>query len=143
LALLITTPPAVQAAVGPLLIFVAYVAAFRGSWSRAIFRWRPIVIVGGMCYTIYLFHWMAYYALGKFTMRLYDTGAPFWWNFLVQTVTLVPLAIAACAVLFLLFEKPFMKPHWVDDVIRWFGGRRKPSAAGVSDNRAACPGAAP
>jgi peptidoglycan/LPS O-acetylase OafA/YrhL len=143
LAVLITTPPVVQAAVGPLLIFIAYVTVFRGSRSRAIFRWRPIVIIGGMCYTIYLFHWMAYYALGKLTMRLYNADAPFWWNVLIQTIILVPLAIAACAVLFLLFEKPFMKPHWVDDVIRWFGGRRNPSAAGVSDNRAACPGAAP
>jgi peptidoglycan/LPS O-acetylase OafA/YrhL len=138
-----TTSPAVQNFAGPILIFVAYIGAFRGRWSRAFFRLRPIVIVGGMCYTIYLFHWMTYYALGKMTMRLYDTGAPFWWNFLVQTMTLVPLAIAACSVLFVLFEKPFMKPHWVDDVMRWFGGRRNSSPTSVSDNRAACPSAAP
>jgi peptidoglycan/LPS O-acetylase OafA/YrhL len=39
----------------------------------------------------------------------------------------VPLALAACAVLFALFEKPFMRRGWVDDVLAWFG--RRPAGA--------------
>jgi peptidoglycan/LPS O-acetylase OafA/YrhL len=40
----------------PLLVFVAYVGAFRGPVFNAIMRNRWMVTIGGMCYTEYLYH---------------------------------------------------------------------------------------
>jgi peptidoglycan/LPS O-acetylase OafA/YrhL len=137
--ILLTTSPALQNLLNPPLICLAYVAAFRGPWSRAFFCWRPIVLIGGMCYTIYLFHWMTYYTLGKATMRLYQPNLHYWQNYIIQLLTLVPLAIGACAILFVLFEKPFMRRHWVDDVMRWLGWPRYRKPAAGRTKSAACP----
>jgi peptidoglycan/LPS O-acetylase OafA/YrhL len=102
----------------PTLTLFAYIAAFRGPIFRSIFRIPFIVITGGMCYTIYLYHWMCFFVFGFLTMRLYDPTRYHWQNFLIQLVTLVPLTLIACAVLFALLEKPFMRPDWVDRSLR-------------------------
>ncbi|MFL5328181.1 MAG: acyltransferase family protein [Gemmataceae bacterium] len=113
--------------VTPFTIVLAYISAFRGPISRRFFRAPAIVIIGGMCYTIYLYHWMCYFALGPLTLRLYDPLRPHWVNFAIQSLTLVPLMLVCCSVLFVLLEKPFMRPDWVDRALcalDWFKRKR-------------------
>lgn len=97
----------------PLLVCVAYWSAFRGRASNWLFTCPLIYTIGGMCYTIYLWHQCLNFAWGKRALGLTWIGAaPLWLNVLIQFALEVPLILAGCAVLFVCFERPFMQPQW-------------------------------
>jgi peptidoglycan/LPS O-acetylase OafA/YrhL len=48
-------------------IAVLFVGTMRGIWANRILRWRPLVLIGGMCYTIYLYHQYTYHFVGHWT----------------------------------------------------------------------------
>jgi peptidoglycan/LPS O-acetylase OafA/YrhL len=95
----------------PWLILIGYAAVFRGWAVRRVFRWTPVVILGGMCYTIYLWHYM-----------LMVLGWPLWERLVGPEPTAAHLvafvaassaaSIVVCAVLFALIERPTMDPRW-------------------------------
>lgn len=92
---------------GPLLTLLAYAAAFKGDRSRSILSQPVIYVVGGMCYTIYLYHGLLKAVFGRETIGLHVSR----WlgvDSAVQIALLSPLIIACCSLLFLAFEKPFM-----------------------------------
>jgi peptidoglycan/LPS O-acetylase OafA/YrhL len=80
----------------PLLALLAYVAAFRGRLTSNVLTRTPIVMVGGMCYTLYLYHFFIISFVGRFSLpRTLD------WGYLpsvaVQSVLIVPVVIIAGA----------------------------------------------
>jgi peptidoglycan/LPS O-acetylase OafA/YrhL len=92
---------------GPLLTLVAYAAVFKGSRTRKLLSHPGIYVVGGMCYSIYLYHGLLKAALGRVTIGIHAS------RFLgieaaVQIAVLIPPIVAVCSCLFLAFEKPFM-----------------------------------
>jgi peptidoglycan/LPS O-acetylase OafA/YrhL len=94
----------------PSLIFISCVAAFRG---MAAFRFlgNPwITTIGGMCYTIYMYHWLMISALIRLTGRLQTHIL--WLDLLIQFVVMSVIIISVCAILFALFERPFMRRNW-------------------------------
>ncbi|MGE9266525.1 MAG: acyltransferase family protein, partial [Verrucomicrobiales bacterium] len=94
----------------PLLLFFAYAAVFRGHYLRRFFALRWPVLLGGMCYTIYLFHNQVLQLL----VRLVPIGSlpeNFWLRLPVLVLFCV-VVFAFCALLFLLLERPFMDRHW-------------------------------
>lgn len=108
---LVAVPPNMNGTLAP-LVFLAYLGTLRGRALGWLFSRRAIVTVGGMCYTIYLYHYPMLSTLGRLTFRLSRPDWPFALNFVVQVLVLVPLVLAACAVLFALTERPFMRPDW-------------------------------
>jgi peptidoglycan/LPS O-acetylase OafA/YrhL len=94
-----------------LVILLACGASFRGRMFHAALSSPWVATVGGMCYTIYLYHQFIISALGRWTIRL-SAGSSYASNLLLQAVLLVPPVLAASAVLFVLFEKPFMVRDW-------------------------------
>jgi peptidoglycan/LPS O-acetylase OafA/YrhL len=94
----------------PWLILVGCLAGFHGRIS-SWFLSRPVITtVGGMCYTIYMYH----YHLLSVTMR---AAMPFethvlWLDFLIEYLIVSVLIILVCSVLFALFERPFMRRDW-------------------------------
>jgi peptidoglycan/LPS O-acetylase OafA/YrhL len=93
------------------VVWIAYMSAFRGVMLSYIFRNRWIVAIGGMCYTLYLYHpimlWplqqvWKYYLFGF--ERTTDLGM-----IALQQFVYIASVIALCTVLFVAFEKPFMK----------------------------------
>ncbi len=93
-------------------ILVAYVAAFRGRLSNAAFCRREIITIGGMCYTIYLYHFQFITMWGRLTWWAWSGDRPFWLNYMIQAALIcIPLLIVS-ALLFALFERPFMRPGW-------------------------------
>lgn len=92
---------------GPLLTLVAYAAAFKGSRTRGLLSRPAIYVVGGMCYTIYLYHGLFKAALGRITIGLHASRL-LGIDSLLQIAVLLPPIIAICACLFVAFEKPFM-----------------------------------
>jgi peptidoglycan/LPS O-acetylase OafA/YrhL len=96
----------------PLLIFAAYIAAFRGPLTNQILRNRWMVTIGGMCYTEYLYHQfllhMVQARLGMITSRL-----------LIQLPLFLGITVLFSSVMFILFEKPFMYKDWHIQAKAW------------------------
>jgi peptidoglycan/LPS O-acetylase OafA/YrhL len=111
----------------PWLIFLCCLAAFRGA-STARFLGAPwIATIGGMCYTIYMYHWLMISMLVRVTGRL--RTHILWLDLLIQFVVMSAAIIFLCAILFALFERPFMRRNWPSSV--WSALRRvKKAAAG-------------
>ena len=101
----------VYATPGLLLLLVG--GALRGRWWLAALRNRWAYTVGGMCYTVYLYHGFFKAAVGRYAVRLH-VGHAFGANLLLQLCLLVPAILIGSAALFLITEKPFMRwrPRW-------------------------------
>lgn len=79
-----------------------------GRWHARILSWPPFVVVGGMCYTIYLYHAYVIAAAGPWLCRSLAPlgGGPC--AFLALMTAFAAVIAAVGIPLFLLFEKPFM-----------------------------------
>lgn len=95
----------------PFLILVAYIAAFRGVFWNSLTRNRWLVVIGGMCYTIYLYHFQFVALLARTTLDL-RIGQSYALNCFLQIALVVPLVVIASAFLFVALERPFMVRNW-------------------------------
>lgn len=93
----------------PLMVGLLYAGFFLGRLSNAFVRARWIVIIGGMCYTLYLYHILIISNLMTKTIPLSSITRPFNLDFALQCLMLLPVVFAACAFLFIFTEKPFMR----------------------------------
>jgi peptidoglycan/LPS O-acetylase OafA/YrhL len=96
----------------PLPVFLAYCGAFRGVLLNRIFSNRWLVVIGGMCYTIYLYHPIIVIGMGRVTSHLLLKSSPLWLNVLIQWTIMVPVILVVSSVLFFYLEKPFMRRDW-------------------------------
>lgn len=111
LMLLVTEwPQAARAAFAPLAL-VLFCAAFRGRLANLFFTRRPVTVVGGMCYTIYLVHFVLLSAFEKSVGPLALTRH-FAANLLLHVLLFAPVLLACSAAFFLLVEKPCMRRDW-------------------------------
>ena len=94
----------------PWMILGVCLAGFYGKICSLLLGNRWITTIGGMCYTIYLYHWLMLAVLGRAT-GLFRTHI-LWLDFILQFVVLAPIIIMVSAVLFILFERPFMDRNW-------------------------------
>lgn len=93
-------------ALGVFPVVLFFVAVFRGRLFLAVFRSVPIFTIGGMCYTIYLYHfWIMQIPVRVFDLetRRYDPV-----DVLILDALMLALVVSVSAVLFVLFERPFM-----------------------------------
>jgi peptidoglycan/LPS O-acetylase OafA/YrhL len=95
----------------PFAIVLGYIAIFRGRIANAIFTLAPITAIGGMCYTIYLYHPLLKSFLKRAFFRIEIPGG-FWCNSIFQILALGGTVVAISALLFLVLEKPFMRRDW-------------------------------
>ena len=84
-----------------------------------------ITTVGGMCYTIYMYHWLMISLLVRVTGCLQTHIL--WIDLLVQFALMSIAIILISAVLFILFERPFMRRDWPGRVLSKLHPPRKPS----------------
>jgi peptidoglycan/LPS O-acetylase OafA/YrhL len=102
----------------PFVVVVLYLAAFRGRISSAIFSNRVIANVGGMCYSIYLFHFLLIYSVKHVTAPLH-IGENFWVYYCLQACMILPCVLICCGFFFLLIERPCMDREWPWKVWRY------------------------
>ena len=95
----------------PVLILIAYCGAFRGAIFAKVLGNPWPATIGGMCYTIYLYHYFLISLAGRFTAHWLPT-ASYPLAVLVQFFLITPIVLAGCGVLFVIFERPFMNPEW-------------------------------
>lgn len=109
--------------VGPAVVFLLIAAAFRGVLWRAVLTRPPVYLVGGMCYTIYLYHSLVKSAAGAVVGELAAGSgierSPVVFT-IVQMTAIGAAILVVSAVLFVLFERPFMRP-----LVRTIGSRAK------------------
>jgi peptidoglycan/LPS O-acetylase OafA/YrhL len=86
----------------PVLILIAYCGAFRGAIFAKVLGNPWPVTIGGMCYTIYLYHYFLISLAGRFTAHWLPT-ASYPLAVLVQFFLITPIVLAGCGVLFVIF----------------------------------------
>jgi peptidoglycan/LPS O-acetylase OafA/YrhL len=105
--LVLVRVPWLTAAV-PALLLAVCAAALLGHAAGAILTRRWVVIVGGMCYTIYLYHLPVMRLLLPAALHGTSASLPVAVDVLVLGALLVAPVLAISAVLFVATEKPFM-----------------------------------
>ena len=105
----------------PLLLLTAYASLFRGVAVRALLTHPLLTTIGGMCYTIYLYHFVLIAAGGRLTMEL-PMPASYTGALLVQLILLGSVVVAGSAVLFWLVERPCMRRDWPQRLMRRIRG---------------------
>jgi peptidoglycan/LPS O-acetylase OafA/YrhL len=111
----------------PFVIIVLYWAAFHGLLANRLFRLPVLTAIGGMCYTIYLFHFLVI----AFASRILGHNrAPL----LLTGVSIGLMAIASSAY-FLLIERPCMDRHWPQKLGAIIWPRREQSSADTYPSR--------
>ncbi|HTW31009.1 MAG TPA: acyltransferase [Candidatus Sulfotelmatobacter sp.] len=95
----------------PFVIVVLYLAAFRGRICSFILRQPFLTNIGGMCYSIYLFHFPVIYAV-KHQTAYWHIGNNFWAFFALQCCFILPAVLFFCGAFFVLIERPCMDRDW-------------------------------
>jgi peptidoglycan/LPS O-acetylase OafA/YrhL len=95
----------------PFATLVAFTAAFRGRLFRAFFRLPIIVVIGGMCYTFYLYHLTILSVFSRITCPLIPETNYYLFYF-YQLLILGPITLIGSAILFRFVERPFMDADW-------------------------------
>ena len=92
----------------PLGIAAVYASIYNGRFLLVMLSWRPVYLLGGMCYTVYMYHSNLLQLFGRLTFRRL-LALPLEWDLALQGVMLTTLILAGSAVLFVMTEKPFMQ----------------------------------
>ncbi len=93
----------------PLLVLVLYLGCLLGKLSNELIKMRWIVIIGGMCYTFYLYHVPIVSEMLSKTAVLASATRPLGVDFLLQCLLVCPLVFLLCSWWFVVTEKPFMR----------------------------------
>ncbi len=111
--------PLVQAALRfavILALLAIFMAAFRGVLWGKLLSLRLITVIGGMCYTIYLYHYNVIFAFGHLTVNWTVADSPTL-TFLLQLLLMLAPILLISGVLFLLIERPCMDRTWLPRLI--------------------------
>lgn len=93
-------------------VFISFVALFKGRLINSFFTNPWVVIIGGMCYSIYLLHYAMIALFMKYSIVLFVPAWGYVGNYLIQAVIIVPVVIMISAIFFTLIEKPCMDKDW-------------------------------
>jgi peptidoglycan/LPS O-acetylase OafA/YrhL len=98
---------------GPLLagsILLVLLGGLRSRFARRLLASGPLVAIGGACYTIYLFHFLAVSLFGRFLAPLASMTLE--WNLLAIALPFALAVTLGCLALFPFVERPFMFADW-------------------------------
>jgi peptidoglycan/LPS O-acetylase OafA/YrhL len=107
----------------PLVSLVAFIAVFRGRITNAVFTNPWITTFGGMCYSIYLLHFMLIGTAGKVVLRGVGSTGAVWRDVVVQGAPLLLVALAGSVIFYVAIERPCMDRRWPSRLVRWVRGR--------------------
>jgi peptidoglycan/LPS O-acetylase OafA/YrhL len=91
------------------LLVPLFIGALGSGRVARLLSFRPIMILGGMCYSIYLYHLLIIQILEPHTRWLSLSAYPLWLAFAIQCALLLPPIFAISAALYLVTERPFME----------------------------------
>jgi peptidoglycan/LPS O-acetylase OafA/YrhL len=89
---------------GYLLLFTG---VFKGIILNTVFTTNWIMVIGCMCYSIYLLHYaLLYFITEKFTAFFLQNN--YYKNLITQSVIVLPIVLICCSIFYLIVEKPLM-----------------------------------
>jgi peptidoglycan/LPS O-acetylase OafA/YrhL len=100
--------PRGAAAVLPAAMLLILLGSLGGRWAARALSVRPVYLVGGMCYTLYLYHFYVISAVGRLLLPWMDASRPLWLNLLLMALGVLPIVLVAGIVMFVAVERPFM-----------------------------------
>ena len=90
---------------------ILFVGIFKGWLLNKLLTRKWIIIIGGMCYSIYLVHYAVIYFLTQTFTRSFFTYN-YSTDIVLQSAILIPCVLLVSAIFFVLFERPFMDIRW-------------------------------
>jgi peptidoglycan/LPS O-acetylase OafA/YrhL len=109
----------------PWLILLGCLGGFQGVFGSWFLSQPLIVTIGGMCYTIYLYHNFIISTAIRGTVRLHF--GMFWLDVFIQLLLIAPIVFLVSAGLFALFERPFMRKDWPQTFWAFVRGKKSPA----------------
>jgi peptidoglycan/LPS O-acetylase OafA/YrhL len=94
----------------PIPIFFVFLAAFYGKASNGFFRQPFVAITGGMCYSFYLMHLLAY-SVGFRIIRHWTLPSAIA-TVVVQLALLLVFVYIVGLIYYVIIERPCMDPQW-------------------------------
>ena len=88
------------------LVFVAFAAALRGRFSSRLASGTVVTLIGGMCYSFYLYHDAVLKLAGACLPHI--APGSYAGAFAVGLIVLAPVVMIVTVVMYALFERPFM-----------------------------------
>jgi len=106
-----------------MFVFICYLilftCIFKGKFLNKIFTNKRVVIIGGMCYSIYLLHYgITYFIMQTFTKNMVSYKYPR--DIFIQSIIIIPIILIISIIFFVLLERPFMDVHWPNKLKRFF-----------------------
>lgn len=94
-----------------LSLFIFFISVFKGHYLNKFVTNRWIMVIGGMCYTIYLIHLPFAEFLILFTKKLHITDF-YSVNLFIQLLIFIPVILSLSAFFYIWIERPFMNKDW-------------------------------
>jgi peptidoglycan/LPS O-acetylase OafA/YrhL len=119
----------------PLMIMLLVAGIIQCRVANWFLRLRPVTLIGGMCYTLYLWHALMLHLLPP-ALKLQAPRLPYVEVAVVYCLILVPCVIVLCVPIFLLIEKPFMNgagSRYIEKWLRSVSHALRRRAPAVSD----------
>lgn len=91
--------------------FILFTTLFRGKILNSFFTSTAIIIIGGMCYSIYLLHYAIIYVFMNYLTGKLITNN-YHYDLVIQCLILLPVILIFSSIFFTFFEKPFMNRNW-------------------------------
>lgn len=85
-----------------------FLGALKGKFFPQLLSLKPLAIIGGMCYTIYLTHLPLLELLYSFIGKFGQSSGYFGW-LSISLIIALPLILLSSAVFYKVIEKPFMR----------------------------------
>ncbi len=104
--------------VGPALLFLIGISAFKGRGFSFLLSRPPITVIGGMCYSLYLTHSLVVQAAYLLVPKAAALQR-FWPNVLVAELIGLPIVLLVGTGFFLLIERPCMDKNWPQKLLAW------------------------
>ena len=100
----------------PFAIGFLYFSIFNNEKMKAIFSYKWIPIIGGMCYSIYLTHYTVISIFNKYVVNL---PYPNYLTAILAQILIqfIPVLIVGTAYYYFI-EKPFMSNKWTEKIMR-------------------------
>lgn len=105
-----------------------FLAAFEGKYSNRFFTLPWITAIGGMCYTIYLYHALLLRVLLALIPG-FQADENYAIGFIWRACVALPIMYALCAYLYLWFEQPFMRKDLVTKLRALLGDKPKEASS--------------
>jgi peptidoglycan/LPS O-acetylase OafA/YrhL len=105
----------------PMALMMIFIGAMEGRVVNGLLRFRPVTIIGGMCYSAYLWHSAMLVVMRAMVARWVPHALPDGQAALVFCLMMVPVIVVLTAPIYYFLEKPFMNgpgSRWIERRLR-------------------------